>query len=38
MNNTFNQLKDEAQTQCFFRALLRLHLSTNHRLAELIAL
>ena len=38
MNNMFNQLKDEGQTLCFLRALLKLHLSTNHRLAEYNAL
>jgi len=38
MTNILNQLKDEAQTLCFFCALLKLHLSINHRLAEFTAL
>ena len=37
-NSRFKGLIDEAQTQCFFRALLKLRLSTSHRLAGFIAL
>ena len=33
-----NPFKEEAQTLCFFPALLKLHLLTNHREAEFISL